>query len=125
MTVSFDLADNLVIVDAEIEGPSGNLGIQLVLDTGTSQTIVRQGLLPRLGFYSTGATSSVVSAGGGLTMTEFTVVRLAALNDVEHNFSILAADLPLSVPADGLLGLDFLRGKELRIDFQTGEIELQ
>jgi predicted aspartyl protease len=32
--------------------------------------------------------------------------------------------LPRNIPIDGLLGLDFLRGLELNINFRTGQITL-
>jgi hypothetical protein len=52
------------------------------------------------------------------------VLRLTALGQSKANFRVLA--LPISpVPtADGVLGLDFLRGHLLTIDFRTGQIDL-
>jgi hypothetical protein len=38
---------------------------------------------------------------------------------------VLAHTLPIGVKIDGLLGLDFPRGFERRIDFRNGILELQ
>lgn len=36
----------------------------------------------------------------------------------------LCHDLPAEVRVDGLLGLDFLRGRRLTLDFRTGRLSL-
>jgi hypothetical protein len=37
-------------------------------------------------------------------------------------FSVLAHTLPPSAGVDGLLGLDFLRGQVLTVDFRSGRV---
>jgi hypothetical protein len=60
--------------------------------------------------------------------TEFvpllTVTRLRALGQDRLAFPILGHTLPPRAGVDGLLGLDFLRGRILKIDFRTGNITL-
>ena len=52
------------------------------------------------------------------------VIRIKAMGQERQNFPVLAHTLPPSASIDGLLGLDFLRGQTLRIDFQRGVIVL-
>ena len=41
------------------------------------------------------------------------------------SFFLICHTLPASVSVDGLLGLDFLRGQRLTIDFRAGRIALR
>ena len=40
------------------------------------------------------------------------------------NFPVLCHDLPSTVTVDGVLGLDFLRGGRLKVDFRAGLLSL-
>ena len=40
------------------------------------------------------------------------------------DFAVLGHTLPPSAGVDGLLGLDFLRGQSLTVDFRTGHVTL-
>jgi hypothetical protein len=48
--------------------------------------------------------------------------KVAALGLERTAFSVLAHTLPPSAGVDGLLGLDFLRGQVLTVDFRSGRI---
>jgi hypothetical protein len=52
------------------------------------------------------------------------LTRLTALGQDRIGFSVLAHTLPVSASVHGLLGLDFLRGGVLTIDFRSGQIAL-
>ena len=49
---------------------------------------------------------------------------IRALGQERTNFPLLGHTLPPSASIDGLLGLDFLRGQVLNIDFRQGTISL-
>ena len=53
-----------------------------------------------------------------------TLSRIEALGYDYSDFPVLCHTLPPSVLVDGVLGLDFLRGKRLVLDFRTGIITL-
>ena len=61
---------------------------------------------------------------GGEYVPRVVVSRLKALGEHRVNFPVLSHTLPSSASVDGLLGLDFLRGKVLRIDFRQGTLAL-
>jgi len=50
--------------------------------------------------------------------------RIVALGQTKSRFAVLGHTLPPSTGVDGLLGLDFLRGQVVRIDFRKGEVSL-
>ena len=52
------------------------------------------------------------------------VESIEAIGRVRRDFPLLCHTLPPSATVDGLLGLDFLRGNRLVVDFRTGTIEL-
>jgi hypothetical protein len=50
---------------------------------------------------------------------------VSALGRVRTQFVVAAHDFPIGVAADGLLGLDFLRGFVLKLDFARGRAALK
>jgi hypothetical protein len=57
-------------------------------------------------------------------MLEYRLPALSALGVDLRDLDVCAADFSAS-SFDGVLGLDFLRGRVLAIDFQTGTIDLR
>ncbi len=47
------------------------------------------------------------------------------LGKIENDFAILCHNLPPRATVDGVLGLDFLRGERLVIDFRAGQLALR
>jgi predicted aspartyl protease len=126
MSFPFQAERGLIIVKAELWGSTGSGVLRLALDTGATRTLVNVGVLVALGYDPALTPERVqVTTGSGVEFSpQVTVDRIAALDQVKEQFSILAHTLPPSANVDGLLGLDFLRGQRLVIDFRTGEIEV-
>lgn len=126
MSFAFDAHQGLIIVQAEIWGPSGSAVLSLALDTGATFTLVNQGRLMQLGYDPAVAPKrfQVSTASGIEFVPRLTVTKIAALGQEQNDFSVLCHTLPASVRVDGLLGLDFLRGQGLTIDFRAGQIVL-
>ncbi len=53
-----------------------------------------------------------------------TLTRLSVLGQHRFGFPMIVHALPATSAVDGLLGLDFLRGQVITIDFRTGRITL-
>jgi hypothetical protein len=67
-----------------------------------------------------------ITTGSGMEFVPSLVVkRLIALGHEQKDFSVLGHTLPPSAGVDGLLGLDFLRGNTLTVDFNDGVITLE
>src|SRR6266849_1165294 len=127
MSTPFYAADGLIIVPAQVWGPAGDRVVQLALDTGATVTIVRTAILVSIGYDPALAPDRVLmTTGSGIEYaSRLTVSRFEALGRIRNGFSVIAHTLPPSAGIDGLLGLDFLRGQRLTIDFRRGQISLR
>lgn len=126
MKQSFNHRRGLIIVAVEIPGPSGTGLFRVALDTGASATTINTGLLTAIGYDPSLAPQRVqVTTVSGIEYAARVVVsQLNALGQRRTNFPVLAHTLPPSSGIDGLLGLDFLRGQIVNIDFRNGSITL-
>ena len=120
MSAKFTAGHGLVIVKLRITGPSGRLLLRVALDTGATTTTLSSAPLIQVGYDPNRATDRVqITTGSGLeTVTRIAVSKLQALGREEVRFPVLCHTLPSSAGVDGVLGLDFFRGRILKIDFQ-------
>ncbi len=126
MSFRFNPTAGLVIVQAQLWGPVGSIVLRMALDTGATQTLINATPLVWVG-YDPALSSERVQITTGCSI-EFAplvnIQRIGALGQVRGNLSVLCFTLPPSADIDGLLGLDFLRGQSLVVDFRLGEITL-
>jgi hypothetical protein len=123
---SFNATHGLILVQAELIGPLGNIVLRLALDTGATGTTVNAGLLMTIGHDPSLAPERVeMTTGSGLEYApRLSVRRIVALGQERVDFPVIAHTLPPSASVDGLLGLDFFRNQALNLDFRTGIITL-
>lgn len=123
----FNPLRGLIVIQAEVFGSSGSIVLRLALDTGATGTMINVAPLTTIGYDPSLAPDRVqVTTGSGVEYTpRLLVTRFQALGQARENFPILAHTLPPSASVDGLLGLDFLRGQILTIDFLQGDISLR
>jgi hypothetical protein len=57
-------------------------------------------------------------------MPRLKLQKIAVLGQDRTDFEVLCHTLPASMTVDGVLGLDFLRGHVLTVDFKAGLITL-
>lgn len=122
--VRFDPNAPLVIVDGELRGPAGRIALQLVLDTGTSQTILDTSIVEELYDLDDAPRSRILVEGRAKYVPRVEVESIRALGIERRQFPLLASEIPACTGTNGRLGLDFLRGSKLVIDFDAGEITL-
>lgn len=127
MNPAFDPHEGLIIIHAEIVGISGTAILRLALDTGATTTLINSGMLVSIGYDPALSSERVqITTGSGVEFVPRLIVkRLSALGSEQWDFSVLCHTLPPSAGVDGLLGLDFLRGNTLRVDFKEGGITLE
>jgi hypothetical protein len=96
----------------------GIVWCEMVLDTGSSRTVLDERLLARAG-YDLIATPkvTVTTASGRVEAKVVTVRQISALGISADNFPVLAMPLSQPLGVDGLLGLDFLRRRNLFCNF--------
>ncbi|HEX3150208.1 MAG TPA: retroviral-like aspartic protease family protein [Gemmataceae bacterium] len=127
MTFPFNPSLGTILVWAEITGPTGKRTIvALSLDTGASTTSINLDCPIRVGYDPTlfPANVAMTTGSGVINVPRFPVAELASLGQARCNFPVLAHTLPPTAVVEGLLGLDFLQGQLLTLDFVKGEITL-
>jgi hypothetical protein len=125
MIYRFDPNATYIAVETVLVGPSSATKTVFALDTGATQTGVDSKLLKMLGFDLSKPLNSwsVATPAGVRILKEFRLQALSALGIDFVPFDVIAADFSGS-SFEGVLGLDFCRGRELKIDFRAGTIEL-
>lgn len=126
MTFSFDARRPYVPVAGLLVGPTGARLVSFALDTGATLSSLSEAALLSVGYnLRTPKRFHRVETGvGAITLPEIEVQELLLLGQTRANFSLVAQTFSFDAPFDGLLGLDFLRGHRLCLDFVRGEIEL-
>lgn len=124
MSSTFDPHQGLIIVQAEVWGPTGSAVLRLALDTGATVTVLSTAMLVALGYDPALSPTRVqVTTGSSVEYApRVTLSRILALEQERMDFPVLGHTLPPSAGVDGLVGLDFFRGKTLAIDFHAGRI---
>ncbi len=124
MSFPFDPQRGLVIVRAELWGPSASVVLRLALDTGATSTVVNVGMLVAIGCDPATAPDRLqVTTGSGVEFSpRVRLQRIVALGLERTDFHVLGHTLPPSAAVDGLLGLDFFRGQVLTVDLRSGRV---
>jgi predicted aspartyl protease len=124
--MAFDPSRGLIAVPARFRGPSGEAVARLALDTGATSSMVRTAIPVSIGYDPALAVERVrVTTGSGVEyVPQVRVDELEAMGNNRMAFDVLAHTLPPTAAIDGLLGLDFLRGQRLLVDFREGFVEL-
>jgi len=127
MKFHFNPTEGLIIVRAELIGPAASGTAQMALDTGATRTVVRSALLKAVGYNVEAAPESVeIATASGIERAPICAVDgIFALGLDRTALKVLCLDLPPAAEVDGLLGLDFLRGSVLNIDFRLGRLSLE
>jgi predicted aspartyl protease len=126
LTFSFNPQRGLIVVRAELTGPSGSGVLQLALDTGATTTLVNVAMLVAIGYNPALSADRVrVTTGSGVEFApRVELQRLTVLGQERYGLHMLGHTLPPSSGVDGLLGLDFFRGLRLTVDFRAGQLRL-
>jgi len=126
MSFPFAPQQGLVIVRAELWGPSGSAVLRLALDTGATGTVVNVGMMVSVGYDPALVPNRIqVTTGSGVEFVPRVVLdKLKALGQERIGFPVLCHTLPPGASVDGLLGLDYFRGQSLTIDFRNGRVTL-
>ena len=117
----------LLITRAAVSGEDGTRILRLLIDTGSSYTILPFDLLEAIGSNPSLAKDKVrIHTASGLIVAP--VVKVDWFNSLGKkisDFHIVAYTLPFATLIDGLLGMDFLKRIGAVIDIANGVIELR
>jgi predicted aspartyl protease len=122
-TIRFDLYRGYLILAQGSAGPLNKLN--LLLDTGTSSTILSQRLARKLGLVEKPASIGVAN---GRVQARTTTVPCVGIGPIRrNNFPVLIRDLDflqraLLVPVDAVIGLDVLGQVSFMVDYTSRKI---
>lgn len=116
-----------IIIDGRLFSPDGmQMDLRLALDTGTPNTVIDERIAIRAGY-------GPESAIRGVTFTTLTgiekgymlpVTRFSALGRTLENYELTCQPFRPDIGLDGLLGLDFFQGAELRLELIPSRVTL-
>jgi clan AA aspartic protease (TIGR02281 family) len=98
--------------------------VTLMIDTGAAMTILQPQLLDRLGYDLNGRQAYFSTANGVVQAPVVAINRLALGQIGIDQLSVGALSLQLAEGVDGLLGMNFLRRYQFRIDQDRGLLYL-
>lgn len=126
MSLRFEPDEGLIVVPTLVRGPAAQVTIRLALDTGATGTMIGWDLLMLIGCDPAGVVDRTqMTTGNGVEFVpRVPVDRIEALGLGKHAFPVLAHTLPPSATVDGVLGLDFLRGHRMVVDFRAGVVDV-
>jgi predicted aspartyl protease len=117
----FDLSAPHIVVPVRITGAQRVCWLNLILDTGSTSTVIDELVALRLGYNLESAPTVSVTTVSGTSQASIIAVRqIFALGIAVDEFPVLVMPLPTQLRADGLLGLDFLRRRNLFCNFDKG-----
>ena len=127
MGVRFDAQRGLIVIPTRLWGPSGDVVVRLALDTGATRTLVNWDPMVFVGYDPASAGPRIeVTTGSGVEFVPEVRVRIVqALQHEQGDFPVLCHTLPPSAMVDGVLGLDFMRGQRLIVNFRTADVALE
>ena len=127
MNFPFEPDKNLIIVPTHLIGPAGETVAMLALDTGASYTLVNQDVLEWIGYDPSSLEKQIqITTGSGVErVPRLPIRKIEALGQIRENVDVICHTLPKTATIDGVLGLNFLRGLKLTLDFRAGLITLK
>lgn len=122
MSLPFNPTAGLIIIPVRLWGPTADTIVELALDTGATSTVVSREVAALIGYDPSPEAERVqMTTGSGLeSVSRLTLEKIEALGYEHRQFPVICHTLPTSAGVDGLLGLDFLRGRHLMVDFRRG-----
>jgi predicted aspartyl protease len=118
---------NLIVVRAAIEGEHDIQAVRLMVDTGSSQSMLPWHRVQEVGDdpAASRARRRIFTANSTIVAPQVTLRRFHCLGKVVENFPVLCHTLPFNTHVEGLLGLAFLRAFDISIHVRRGYIELE
>jgi predicted aspartyl protease len=122
-----DPRENLIIVSTRVFGPRNQVILRFALDTGATTSLLNWSRALKLGYIPDDVHDRrEITTASRFEFAPIVVVkRFEALGQQRNDFPMLCHNLPPTAGIDGVLGLDFLRGHRLTIDFRIGLVILE
>jgi aspartyl protease family protein len=125
-TYKLTKAGILLITKAAIAGPDSVKILSLLIDTGSSYTIIPVEVLESCGCSPAGSQKHlrIVTGSGYIIAPAVRLDWISTFGEKMEKFDVVAHTLPFGGPIDGLLGMDILTRIKARIDLENNLIEI-
>ena len=116
----------IIIVPVQITGPKRKRYLRMILDTGATYTMISPEILIEVGYdLSSPIRKVAITTASSVEYAPFfKITHMEALRQEVSNIEIASHSLPPRIPAEGLLGLNFLRHFRNDLDFPKLQIKL-
>lgn len=117
---------SILVARAAVKGPAGTIVINLLVDTGSTYTILPVEVLESIGISPAASEEHerIATGSGYIIAPKVTVRSLSTLGKEFRRTNVIAHTLPFGGPIDGLLGMDILCRLKARILTATGILEV-
>ncbi len=118
---------NLLFTQGALKGKKGIVSLRMLIDTGSTYTIVPIEILESIGFNPHDSKDKVwiTSASGYIVAPRIEIDWLHTLGIKIGDFCVVAHTLPQGIYAKGILGMDFLNRVNAVIDVKKGVIKIK
>jgi len=115
-----------ILLRAEVIGSRGSRTVPLILDTGASFTMLPYEVVAAIGCDPTKAIRRIeIMTASTIEVVPVVVIpTMAVLGHSIRKLEVICHTLPSISPAEGLLGLNFLKHLDLHLNFRSGALEL-
>ena len=116
---------NLLCLRASVRGISGDPRVvRLLVDTGSSFTVVPMQVLNDIGYRSDvmDRSVSIMAASGFIRSPIISVLEFNCLGQQVTNFPVVGLNVPFNPVFNGILGMDFMTQFRSVLDVQKAEI---
>jgi predicted aspartyl protease len=126
MSIPFNPKQGPILIEVEATGPSRSMTLELILDTGATSSLLSEDVVRALGYDLSLVTSRAQMTTGStvISVPQVILTRMTTLGTHRFGFPVLVYTLPAATSVAGLIGLDFLRGFILTVDFRSGRLDL-
>lgn len=126
LTYPLSVNQGVILVNIKVIGPKTESFVRVMLDTGATYTMLSPETLMEIGYHpSQTSTKHLITTASGVELCSFIHIKaLSALGHTMKNIQVYAHSLPPNLPAEGLLGLNFLRHFNLHLRFLDQVLEI-
>ena len=126
MSYRFDPKAGLILVKTKLYGPRGDTIVNLALDTGATWTLISWETAVLVGYdpASIQQRTPITTGSGVEYCPKLNFQAVEALGKAVKNLEVLCHTLPPTSLVDGLLGLNFVRRFDVRLNFKRGYITI-
>ncbi len=127
MKYPFEKTGSLIIITMKLEHGNKTADVEVALDTGAVTTIINSSIAEYLGCNPAASQKRrrIVTASGIEWCSVVHVDKVTACGKTLENLEVICHDLPPATTIRGLLGENFLKHFDLKINYKKRFVELE